>query len=394
MKKYILISGGELFNKGAQSMTFIAISEMKQRYPNHEVILISGQDYKRSLEDKNQYNFRILDDIFKYHFAGGLYANLKKIDKKKRDESIEILKNSDLLLDISGYALGSDWNLNATLLYLSKIKTAHKYGMEIYLMPQSFGPFDYKHGIRPIINYRIKNVLQIPKRIYARELVGFNLLNKKFNLNNVQLSADLVLKSNDVDPDYIYTTLPKSKAEEIKSNSVAIIPNKKTFQHGDTEQLIKVYKEIINKLLKLNKTIYILRHSHDDIEACEKLKNLFPSNENVILLGKDYSCLEYEEMIKDFEFIIASRYHSIVHAYREGTPSIALGWAVKYQELLKMFKQDEYIFDVRGNIDVKLLLESINKLNNNHKNEAKVINDVYNELRKENIFSDILIEGV
>ncbi len=62
-KRYILITGGELFNKGAQSMTFITVNEMKNRFPNHEVLVVSGMDYKRSEEEKGIYNFEVIDDI-------------------------------------------------------------------------------------------------------------------------------------------------------------------------------------------------------------------------------------------------------------------------------------------------------------------------------------------
>ena len=45
---YILITGGNLINKGAQAMTFIAVDEIKRRFPDREVVVISDVDAARS----------------------------------------------------------------------------------------------------------------------------------------------------------------------------------------------------------------------------------------------------------------------------------------------------------------------------------------------------------
>ena len=59
MGKYVLVTGGELKNKGAQAMTFITVDEIKKRYPDKEVILLSDIDYKRPDEIKENYRFTI-----------------------------------------------------------------------------------------------------------------------------------------------------------------------------------------------------------------------------------------------------------------------------------------------------------------------------------------------
>ena len=53
----IIITGGELFNKGAQAMTFVTVSELKKRFPNHKIILLSEMDKRRPKEEKAKYAF-------------------------------------------------------------------------------------------------------------------------------------------------------------------------------------------------------------------------------------------------------------------------------------------------------------------------------------------------
>lgn len=384
--KYILITGGELYNKGAQSMTFITVDEMKNRFPNHEVLVVSKMDFKRSNEEKSKYDFKILDDIFSYHFAYGLYGKYKGIDKKLIKKSKEILENTEYLIDISGYALGSDWSFAATLYYTSKIKTANKYGAKVYLMPQSFGPFDYKGIIGRYINSRIKNSLDLCTKIYAREKDGLRLLTERYNLKNVELSTDLVLQNKKIDLKNIFSGKPIIRDLEIKKNSVAIVPNMKNFKHGNKEEVVKTYVKAVKKLLELDKNVYLVRHSFEDIKACELIKSEFEDYDSVILLGDDYSCIEYDNMVKKFEFLIASRYHSIIHAYREGVPCIALGWAIKYHELLGRFNQSDYIFDVRKNINYDDFLDKITKINNNRSIDSTKISEELKKVRNMNVF--------
>ncbi len=387
--KYIIVTGGELFNKGAQSMSFITISEMRLHFPNHEVLLISERDYRRAEEEKKQYGFRIIHDVFKSLLGYGTYAKLKKIDKDIIDESKQILRNTDFLLDISGYALGSNWKLRSVLYYLSRIRIAKKHGIKVFLMPQSYGPFDYPVIIDSFMKRLIKDSLKRASKIYARENEGFNLLTQEFNLDNVELSPDLVLQNKEIDLKKIYNEVPGICDLNIENNSVAIVPNMKNFRFGNISEIISLYEQSIKKMLEMGLTVYLLRHSYEDIEACEMIKEKFKGNDKVFLLSDEYSCFEYESMVKKFKFIIASRYHSIIHAYKNGIPCIALGWAVKYHELLKLFGQEKYIYDVRGDLDFQKFIDSVQQINDNHNKETALINKKLAIIQQSNIFDSI-----
>ena len=94
-------------------------------------------------------------------------------------------------------------------------------------------------------------------------------------------------------------------------------------------------------------------------------------------------------LVKQFDFLIASRYHSIIHAYKEGIPCVALGWAVKYQELLELFNQSNYVFDVRNMNNFVEILNAVVWLDKKHLLESKKIKKELFEVQKENCF-DIL----
>jgi colanic acid/amylovoran biosynthesis protein len=110
----------------------------------------------------------------------------------------------------------------------------------------------------------------------------------------------------------------------------------------------------------------------------------------VHLLQNNFSCLEYDAFVKEFEFIICSRFHGIVHAYRNYVPVIALGWAVKYQELTRAVGQESYMFDITAeDCDREALLQAIRNMIKNREEERHTIQTNMEKIQQENCFECI-----
>ena len=125
MKK-ILITGGELFNKGAQAMTYTTVDSMRKIFGNCKIFLISNRDFKRWTDtEKKAFNFEISPQkttaaaiLYK---TGGIFKliNLiKRIPEKVLTEMDDLYKDADYMLDISGYALGSNWEYMNSITYI------------------------------------------------------------------------------------------------------------------------------------------------------------------------------------------------------------------------------------------------------------------------------------
>ncbi|MCK0470089.1 polysaccharide pyruvyl transferase family protein [Halalkalibacter sp. APA_J-10(15)] len=399
MDKYVLITGGELFNKGAQSMTFVTVNEISKRFPDAKIVLLSSKDYLREKDEKEKYKFEILpiNSGLAFQLMGGVYKQLWNVNSivRKKDDYSEyipklkmILKNSIAMVDISGYALSSQFGNGSSIGYLSRILLAKKYNIDVYLMPQSFGPFKYKGIERFFINHLMNKTMNYPKVIYARESEGYDLLKNDLNLSKVKKTYDLVLMNKGINLNNIYREVPVvSNYDGI--DGVAIVPNMKNFRHGNKLKVLSMYDAIIKKLTDAGKKIYLVRHSYEDIEACEMIKERCKGNDQVILLTDDMSCLEFDSLVKRFEFIIGSRFHSIVHAYKNAIPCIALGWATKYHELLKIFKQDRFIFDVRNDLNEHVIVEAVEVLLKQHNNEVTIINQSLKSVQREDIYNSL-----
>lgn len=401
MKK-IMIVGANFTNKGAQSMLFITVDELRKRIPDCEIyyagteeieentftfkeVFYSENSKRIALHNKRGYFIAkcIVKDLIKLII--GRHKNLWRFMELDR-----IIKQIDLMVDISGFNLGVKWSTEIHESYLNNIRLAKKYNIPVFIMPQSFGPFHYSSDKVNLID-EMKELLPYPRRIYAREEEGYEMMKGEIGLQNVILSTDLVLQNSGIDIKNIYCSeinLDVPKLDII--NAVGIVPNMQCFNHGDKLANMCLYKEIVGHLIEKGSIIYLFAHSSEDFKICREIKGMFQNHPNVLLLEKDFTCLEYEKFVTNFKYIVCSRYHGIVHAYRRGVPCIALGWAVKYIELANQLNQGRYAFNIADEkVDNQEIISRIDELDAQVSHESQVIQSKLAEIQKNNCFEAI-----
>ncbi len=392
MKKYIVVTGGQLFNKGAQAMTFITADEMAKRYPDTEMVLLSNMDSRRSKEEREQYKFKIQKYpsalqllLLQYKFTAAI---LRKIGSPEAKAYEELMENTAALIDVSGYALGSNWGYRKTIFYLTRIAVARRHKIPVYLMPQSFGPFDYKGILAPFVKRMIRKNLGYAKEVMCREQDGYALVHEEYGIGNATIVPDLVLQNEEINPANIYKEVPDLRLEEMKGGGVAIIPNQKAMLYGQPEALHEMYQKIIETLLARGKEVYLIYHSAEDLEICREIKKR-SGQDKVHVIEQELSCLEFDSLVQRFDFVIASRFHAVVHAYRNAVPAVVPGWAVKYKELLDCFSQGEFMFDVRGEIDADIVAAAVDKMCDTYSDNREKIRKGLIKIRAEKIYDHI-----
>ena len=385
---YVLITGGNLKNKGAQSMVFITVHEMKRRFPQKDIVVVSDIDavkYADRPEKDEEFQFLFRDSVclygWKYKLVQHRYGKLDRYQ-----DASKIRKNIDMIVDISGYTFGSNFWWLSNLLAAYRAKRAKKYQVPIYYMPQSFGPFEWKGVFGKITDACIRRWLPYAEVLYAREEEGARLLTEKYGFSNVALSNDLVLLNKGIDLHSVYKKIPDAKVPDINPNSVAILPNVRNYKYGNRESLMKAYRTIIDIQLAKERTVYLIRHAAEDLVFCKEIKDLYENNCKVVLVEEEFECWEYEMFVHKFDYLVASRYHAIVHAYKRQVPCIVLGWATKYQELLGKFGQEKYALDVRGNIDSNMLTNIVERMEKDYSCESEKIGNILRQLQKFDVF--------
>ncbi len=381
-------------------MLFITTAEIFKRSPTSKVYFATTKKI-----NKNEYAFEkmrydsltrhvAMGDAKSYRIALSTVKDTVKFIIGQRDKILweitdlkKLMPRLDLIIDISGFAIGQKWAVKDQEIYLDGIRLAQKYSVPMVMMPQSFGPFDYDEERKFLLD-EIAELLPYPDMIFAREKEGYDALRNTFHLSNVQLSSDLVLQNSGFDVSLVMKEKPVFQIPDIDAqNAVAIIPNQKCFYHGNRQNVLNCYKVIIGELLKADKEIYIFRHSGEDLDACRNIFAVFKGNPHVHLLEHDFSCLEYDALVKKFNFIICSRYHGIVHAYRNSIPAIILGWAIKYVALAEQVSQGQYVFNiVDENVDYVKLEEVTRHMIQNYPENAHLIAESVSEIQRSNCF--------
>lgn len=409
----ILIIGANFINKGAQSMLFISVDEIKKRFP-------AAQIYFATFEENIDFSFYSFNTIYYNSQAVQIALNpkakkkivlktkikntLKYLAGKKYRKYIlpipkffilaEQIHKFSLIIDVSGFGLGSKWGIAGSEEYLDNLRLAHKYNIPIFLMPQSFGPFNYEKTLKTKIYDDIKEVLGYASLIFARENEGYKLLTKDFGLTNVKKSYDLVLQNKGICLDNIFKTIPEKNVPQLLTKeNIAIIPNVQCFRNGKKSQIMNMYQNIITEALDKQNNIYLIYHSSEDRNLCLEIKSFFEKENCVHFLDQDFSCIEYDILIKQFKYIICSRFHGVVHAYRNFIPCIILGWAVKYKELAACVNQVDYCFDITNLDDSQLteIIYRLTKMDHNYHIEGKIIEKHLKSIQKDNCFDKIIL---
>jgi coenzyme F420-reducing hydrogenase beta subunit/polysaccharide pyruvyl transferase WcaK-like protein len=377
-KRNIIITGANFNNKGSQAMTFTSVDQLKRRFPDKEVYVLSSLVTNRRKEEIYSYNFKTLPWDMNYQLR---VLNFNSCEYEN------ILEETCFFVDISGYALSSDWPLYNSINWLLNIIVAKKYSIPYYVFPQSIGPFNYPISYRFFLNFLIKKYIDYPIEIFPRENSGVFFL-RKFTKRKIKKINDIVLQYPDYNLRNIFNNPDSLKNIDIKPNSVGIVPNINIIERS-TFEVIDIYKSIIRHLIDSGINVYIFAYSEACIKICYMLKQEFLEENKVQILWENLNSIEWEFIIKKFQFIIGSRYHSIIHSYKNGIPALVIGWADKYYELLNDFRQLDYFFDCRERIDKDQVIKKLHELMKKYKEEGAIISSKNNNIVKKDIFNII-----
>jgi len=402
LKKNIIIIGGSFFNKGAEAMTYAVVDQLKQNHPDSNIVLF---DYHPTLteEHKQRYAFEIVELTFPHLFrltrsvgialSGSfiIKKNIKKllgrgihikVDMKK---IVDILSNTELIVDISGYGLSAHYQpLIESLAYLMNIKLAQLFNIPYIILPQTLGHFKFSYLKGIFLTKSLLKYIHYPKYIFTREIKSFGFV-REIRKANVFREPDIVLQTGKYNLENIFKTPPASlvQRENIGDNYIVVIPNIRLTKITSEKIVMRIYSSVIKAALSFNRRVVILRHSMDDCHICNKLKSLY-TQQDVILMNENYYPFELENIISNSEIVISSRYHGLVHAMENNVPVIAIGWADKYADIMKELGLEKYNVDVNKAVDA-LISDRIRELLRESNDVRAILHKKITAIQKNNI---------
>ena len=312
-----LITGAQMGNKGAQSMLYVMVSELRERFPDKKIYFATAESY-----DEKNYNFKKLACNSMTKRIAALEGNKRRVyyvkafcrdlvaffAGKKRclwhyNDLLDIEDDLDAIIDVSGFAIGDKWSTWSHESFFDIIRFAKRKDIPVYIMPQSFGPFNYSEK-QMYLKSLVKEMLEYPRIVFAREKSSYkNLVD--IGLKKVSLVPDLVLQSKEINLKLVFKKNPVIKIPDISTeNNVGIIPNSQCFKYGDEDKLLSLYRKIIDSLIEKKCNVYIFRHSSEDYDVCKTIYKPYENVKQVKMIDHNFSSLEYSQFIINFNYII------------------------------------------------------------------------------------------
>jgi polysaccharide pyruvyl transferase WcaK-like protein len=90
----------------------------------------------------------------------------------------------------------------------------------------------------------------------------------------------------------------------------------------------------------------------DDRYLCGLVVEQVDRPDRCFTTGENLSLPQTTALISQFDYLIASRFHSLVLGFSNSVPGMALSWSHKYEEFLSLFGMSDYTQDFQEfNVD-------------------------------------------
>ena len=249
------------------------------------------------------------------------------------------------------------------------------------LLPQTYGPFKNKKS-----EVKAEKILKKSKKIYCRDEISKNILEKQFEIKDVELSSDMAFILPYKKEDYSFALSNKIKI----GINVSGLLYKGGFNSANQFDLKMNYKEYIKSLLEYlsNNTeyeVYLIPHVidlkenayDDDYKVCKMLQSRF---NNCILSPIFNTPIEAKSYISNMDIFIGSRMHSTIAAFSSKVITIPISYSRKFEGLFGSLNYEYVINGKEENNDTALnktieYIRNRDKLLNNQKEAQKKIED-------------------
>lgn len=359
-------------NKGAELMLYTILNQMHKLFPEAQFAMAPKKNIGYS-EFIKRAQLKILQKVaINNEYA--LKNNLAYLIPKKIRESHGLVLNNqvDVVLDAAGFAYSDQWGIEKTISLAKYSKILKKNKTKLILLPQAFGPFTSKKIIKAV-----NCIADNSNLIYAREEESYNhLINTVGERENIKIAPDFTNSIEGIIPDYF-------DSDEMK---FCIIPNYRMIDKTEAESskaYLPFITESIRYLLQKNiKPFFLIHEDNKDLMLAEKIQNELKQDLPII---SESHPLKIKGILGACEGTISSRFHGLVSALSQGTPSLGTGWSHKYKMLFNDYGFNEGVIDVKANIEeIHAKIDSIIDPKSKEKIKATIINHSEKLKRKTN----------
>lgn len=286
---------------------------------------------------------------------------IRTSDDKELVKSLDAFISADAVFMKGGGLIQSHGGListYATYYRVYHILLANALKKTVYILPNSFGPFE-----GPFVKWLVKKTFSGCKFISARELKSQEVVKKELGMD-IPCFPDLAfyLKNGEVDKKLLWEQLdinPEKKVVAItmrpyrfpnSSDPVAAYDRFKSEMRKFIEWLCdKGYIPLI-----IEHTLAITSHENDGDCIKDVVSGIEPDKYR-FFTDKSINCRELKCVYSFCDYIIGTRFHSLIFSLSNRVPGIAISYdGYKSIGIMKDMGLEDYVIDI-GDVDCNSL---------------------------------------
>ncbi len=307
---------------------------------------------------------------------------------KKQKETFELIKNSDAVFVKGGgfiHSYGKLTDIYYIYYSLYHINLALALKKKVYVLPNSFGPFE---GIS--IAKSVRKTLEKCELVSSRETISQDMLEKIGVKSEVYPDMAFMLESSKT-----------QKAEEIiaklnlseEENAVAITVRPYRFPESSNpkqkyDEYLKAMVGFIDWLKDNGYRPILVEHTHSSNEHENDGKCIsqivdISERKIEVLSDIDLNCRELKHIYSKFQYIVGTRFHSVIFSLSENVPGIALSYSGnKSTGIMNDIGLGDFVLNA-NDLNSETLIETFKKLTVGKDEYKKTICDYCSGLQME-----------
>ncbi|MCM3744097.1 polysaccharide pyruvyl transferase family protein [Sporosarcina luteola] len=380
MKKYLILPGSGDLNRGDQALVWETIKVAKNAECLGEYYILSDNNEttkqsqaegirltspilkhpsrKFKSKENNEYNTKlvlkwgsvaILDFIFSLLLLSKLTRSMvSRFMSDNEKKTLKIMTESEVCFVKGGgfiHSAGKPTDFYTVYFQLFHILLAQSLGKPVYIMPNSFGPFN---GLG--VAWLVRKALRRCKLVTVREDISKEML-EKLGVE-AHLYPDLGFGLDKRERENHEVRILREKHPERKLVAITARP----YRFPGSDNPIKKYKDYVDGMAMFSKWLYskgyfpvFIEHTlsetthENDGTSISEIVSKIPENEFSIISNRDYTCRDLKAIYSEFDYVVGTRFHSVIFSLAEEIPSIAITYGGnKGQGIMRDLGLSEY----------------------------------------------------
>lgn len=273
------------------------------------------------------------------------------IGTKEIRQVIESFSQADLVIDIAGIEFADTLGVNAFMpratqaihLIVGKI-----FGKPVVKYTAALGPFETRWN-RIFARMYLQHAVDL---ILARDEVTRQRLDKLGITTRVRVCPDTAfLLDSEMSP--LAVQLSNLRKEyPIVGFSVSHMTG---YQSGSPEVYLDCMARLADYIIdRVGAKIVLIPNELspdprvDDMHYALQTVNRMVRKDEAIVVTGEYAARQLKGIIAQCDVVVAARYHTVVASLSQGIPVLVVGWHDKYDQVLKLVGQQQYLCSVQS----------------------------------------------